>query len=231
MPLEAQNSKASRLSQRRDDNSFSYEEDREGSDTEYESNSSSAEEEDSLHGHKKQAQKRELTKETEEVNWWFEKLGPKHPGLNENRPSNSLYKKFSSPLPYRLRKATHERTLRKTGKVRDFKKITKIPLRRSHFNGEAPIRVLYFLARFTRESNIQETSKAQAYVTLPLFFERLVLSLYVAMAGITPSAGRGITCWSETVQYLLASYTQTEYITNEIINVLHTKQKPQEDEK
>lgn len=57
-------------------------------------------------------------------------------------------------------------TLSEIGKINDFMKWMEVFLHRHHFNGEYPVSVLYFLACFTRNDNIQKTSKVQVYLTL-----------------------------------------------------------------
>lgn len=69
-----------------------------------------------------------------------------------------------------------------------------------------PITVLKFLARFTREANIQEMSKVQAFMSLLLFLDGFALSQNNPMIGMTPLKEEGITCFLEAVRYLLTNY-------------------------
>lgn len=87
-----------------------------------------------------------------------------------------------------MRKATHERTTREASKLKDFIERMEISIKRHLFIAENPIRFLDFLARFTRETYIQEMSEAQAFVTIPSCLQGFAFSRYDAMAGLTPSA-------------------------------------------
>lgn len=71
---------------------------------------------------------------------------------------------------------SHERTSKETCNVKDLIKRMEIHLRPHHSNGENPIGILEVLARLAPEANIQEMSKAQAFVMLPSFVEGFALS-------------------------------------------------------
>lgn len=54
----------------------------------------------------------------------------------------------------------------------------EIPLSRPHLNGESFIRFAVFLARFTREGDIQEMSEVQDFLTSPSCLEGFVFINY-----------------------------------------------------
>lgn len=75
-----------------------------------------------------------------------------------------------------LKRTTYDRTSRKTDKINDFFKQMEIPLRRHHFNGKDPTRVLDFPALSAHEPNMQEMSKVQEFVKLLSFLKGFALS-------------------------------------------------------
>lgn len=90
--------------------------------------------------------------------------GSKYPGLKSLHPTNPLYKMVLSYHPYRLDDTIQRLSSRATGKVRGFLKRMYLTLKDHRFSGEDPILVLEFLARYVRESNIQEMTEAQAFI-------------------------------------------------------------------
>ena len=102
--------------------------------------------------------------------------GPKHPGLHVLRPSNPAFDRLMSYRYYRLRKTTHSRTARETGKVRDFIKRMDTSLRRHRFSGGDPVLILEFLRRFVQEADILGMS---ALLTTTMPYMKVVIDTLV----------------------------------------------------
>lgn len=152
------------------------------------------------------------------------KPGPRFETLREIVPTNPLYKKVMSYRTYRLARRDQDRSSRETGKVRDFIKRMDIKLSAHHFSGEDPIMVLDFLARFTREANIQEMSEAQAFLTLPSFLSGMARLQFEAGTELEDADGEGVTCWPEAVQYLLRNYAMSNHISAAVNDLRSIKQ-------
>lgn len=157
-----------------------------------------------------------LVKQAEEAIYLFKMLCSKYRGLRKIELFICLNKKVLSYCLYRLRMTTHDYACRETRKVKDFIERMEIPLRRYHYDGDDPIRILDFLAHFTQKDNIQEISETQAFATLPLFLNGFALIQYDAMAGMKTSVEGGITCWFEAVLYLLNNYAQAKVTTKAV---------------
>lgn len=165
-----------------------------------------------------------------DASWRFKMRGPKHYGLNQARPSNSLYQRRLSYLLYRLTRNTHERTSRETSKFQDFIKRMEIPSVVTTLMSWTPIKVVELLACFTSEANNQEVSKAQALVMLLSFLKGFTLSQKDAMVGMMSSAEGEIAYWPEVVQYLPTIHAHGRNIQMAVQVLWDTKQKPEENE-
>lgn len=68
---------------------------------------------------------------------------------------------------YRMENTSHARSGRQTGKIRYQIKRLETALGEAALDGEGPILILEFLARFMEETNNNPKSEAQAFVAFP----------------------------------------------------------------
>lgn len=68
--------------------------------------------------------------------------------------------------------------------------------------------VIAFLTRFVTEVTIQNFSKAQALITLPLFHTRFFKRQYKAGTEVLSLEEGGVFGWPDVMQYLLRNYVQ-----------------------
>lgn len=156
--------------------------------------------------------------------------GRRHFGLKELKPTNPLYRKLLSYRYYRLEDSSGTRSSRDTGRVKDLIRRMNVTMLKQKFSGEDPILVLDFLARFVQEADVLEMSEAQAYVALPYFLSGMAEDQYNSVRGSSRASEGGVTCWPEAVHYLLRSYATGTAISQAIVAVRDTKQKPGETE-
>ena len=151
--------------------------------------------------------------------------------MKELRPTNLLFRSLLSCRTYRLGDLSDQRTPRGTSKIKDHIKGLELTMRGHTFDGEDPIHVLDFLARFVREADTLKRSEAQAYIAVPYFIRGHAEQQFntVRSSSSATSAG-GVTCWPEAVQYLLRSYATSSAIRGAILVLQDTRQRPGETE-
>ena len=121
--------------------------------------------------------------------------------------SGPLYDEALSYRYYSLQDTSQKIISRATGNLKYLTKRLDFKLKRHHFNGEDPIRVIGFLRRFTKEADKQLMSEAQAYLALPDFLVLIALSQYEAFADAADPENGGVTCWPEAMNYLLRAHS------------------------
>ena len=142
--------------------------------------------------------------------------------------SDPLYEDALSYRSYRLMNTSQTRSSRATGKVRDISKRLDVKLKRYHFDGEDPIRIIIFLRRFVEEAENHLMSEAQAFLAFPDFLEGVALSQFEAIADSVDPYNGGVTCWPEAVDFLLRSFASSTAVGEALTSLDEVKQFPRE---
>ena len=104
-------------------------------------------------------------------------------------------------------------------------------LKEFRFNGQDPIRVLSFLAKFVEEAELLHMTEAQAFLALPKLLLGFAKEQYDSVRGSADASEGGVSCWPEAVQYLLRSYATSSAINAAITALRAVTQTAQESER
>ena len=105
-----------------------------------------------------------------------------------------------------------------------------LTLRNHTFDGGEPILVLAFLRHFMDEANTLDMNEAQAYIAVPYFLKGFALDQYQAVKDAYSANKGAVSCWSETVQYLLISYVTSNAIREATLSLRDMRQNSGETE-
>lgn len=155
------------------------------------------------------------------------KKGPRHPGLQELKPTDPQFNGLLSYRFYRLFNRAHNRTGHETGKIKDHIKRLELTIRDMAFDGSDLVLILDFLNRFTDECTTLEMSEAQAFITVQYFLKGDAAALFRSSKATSRSTD-GISCWPEAVHFLLRTYATPSVLREAVIHDRTLHQGPNE---
>ncbi len=167
--------------------------------------------------------------EEDNISFFNRPKGPRHRGLQTQKPFDPAFDRLMNYRYYRLQRTTRRRdaSAMLDGNKR-VKALTYALGANFKFSGEDPILIFSFLTRLVEEADLNGLNEAQLYASLPRFLGGTAEVQFRASRGGNRTHGVGT--WPEAVQYLLTTYATPTAMREAILKAESLRQQANEDE-